>query len=157
MSTVAVHPWLPLFCQSDTHLHNLFKTASCECVCLSPTVCRCVYVGKKAIILNQYELNATVTLTSAPLFRVWLSHTLPTLVYIQWMGVAMNANPMSAIFIKFQTQSNISQPLSVPHRRPSSLPVFLLWTSVCKIIPLTFLTNFSFRSPSLSHYVSALT
>lgn len=84
-----------------------------------PIVCLCVWMcTKKAIILNLSELNATVTLISGLLFSVWLSHTSSTLVYIQRMCVAMNANPMSAIFIKLQTQSNISLSFSLtppPH------------------------------------------
>lgn len=84
-----------------------------------PIVCLCVWMcTKKAIILNLSELNATVTLISGLLFSVWLSHTSSTLVYIQRMCVAMNANPMSAIFIKLQTQSNISLSFSLSVSTP---------------------------------------
>lgn len=105
----------PTLTHSAFNLHNLFKTASRMCVCLFPIVClRVRMFEKKAIILKLNELNETVTLTSAPLFGVWLSHTLAALAYIQWTCVAMNANPsMSAIFINFQTPSNNSQSLSL--------------------------------------------
>lgn len=95
-----------------------------SCVCVRLFVSNSVPLDangwKTAIILQLNELNETVTLTSAPLFRVWLSHAL---AYIRWMRVAMNANPsMSAILIKFQT--NNSQPLRPRPRRspPSSYP-----------------------------------
>lgn len=77
---------------------------------------------------------------------------LHTLLYIQWMCVGMNINSMSSIFIKSQTQSNISLSLSLAHLLiqpscppppPSSLSSPLLCTSVYKIFLLTFLTNLS--------------
>lgn len=129
-----------------SNLHNIFKTVSCLWVCLLfSVVCQCVDVCKEAIVLNLNELNAMVTLTSVLIFKAWLSHTLPTLVYIQWMSIAMNANSMSSIFIMFQTQSNISLCLSL--NLLPSLFIFLCRHCVhqsAKSSFLTFLTNFSF-------------
>lgn len=114
---------------SAFHLHNLFKTASClkECLatmCLS--VCMC---AKRQLSLNLNELNATVALTTALLFRVWLGHTLSTLVYIRWI-YAMNTNPIFAIS-KFQTQSNISLSLSLSCSLPPTLPTSLTLYFYC--------------------------